>query len=83
MRTQGNSAIAVEGATDVTIRRVIARGGAVGLRLERAAGARVENTIVEGSMTGILLNKVQKRQPAIGISLGDRDHEAQVGLDHV
>ncbi len=30
-----------------------------------------------------LLNKIQKRQAAVGVLFGDGDHEAQVGLHHL
>src|SRR3546814_20372054 len=29
------------------------------------------------------LDQIQELQPAIGVFLGDRDHEAQIGLDHL
>lgn len=85
IRTQGNTGIAVEGAAQVTVSRVIVRGGAVGVRLEKVTDARVENTIVEGSMTGVLLNKVQNTavvnctlvgNSSIGLSVLDAEKTA-------
>ena len=55
----GNTALAVENSEAVTVRRVLIRGGAIGIRLEKVTGGRVENTIVDGSMTGVLLNRIQ------------------------
>jgi len=85
VRTQGNTGIAVENAQQITVSRILVRGGAIGVRLENVVGARVENTIVDGSMTGVLLNKVQDSvlvnctlagNTAIGVSLVDAEHVA-------
>lgn len=57
--TKGMAAVSIENAAEVSIRRIVVRGGAVGIRLESVERGRIENTIVDGSMSGILLNRSQ------------------------
>ena len=85
VRTQGDTAVLVQDAADVTLSRVAIHGGAVGVQLERVQNVRIENAIVEGSMTGILLSKAARssvvnctlvRNTSIGLSVRDADEVA-------
>lgn len=79
----GTTGIQVRNSSDVTIRRVVIHGGAMGIRLESVTGARVENAIVDQSLTGVslanssdaaLVNCTLFNNAAIAMSLSDCRH---------
>ena len=51
--SQGGTAIRARGVEAIALSGVLVRGGAVGIRLQEVAGVRIENCIVDGSLTGI------------------------------
>jgi hypothetical protein len=59
VRTKGGTALLVEGARDVTVRRVRLLGGAIGLRCRDVAGGRVENCVVHGAPIGVSLTQAR------------------------
>jgi hypothetical protein len=54
--------------------------GGVGRELVAAAVFELVDRLHQADVA--FLDQVQELQAAVGVFLGDRDHEAQVGLDH-
>ena len=85
IRTQGSVAIEASAASDVGVQRVLIHGGALGVRFEDVANGRIENVIVDGSMSGISLSKTSETavvnctlvdNAAVGFSVADVRHAA-------
>lgn len=83
--TQGTTAVEAENASNLTIRRVLIHGGALGIRLKNVTGGRVENTIIDASMSGVALggcrdcavmNCTLYNNSAVGLSIADAEHVA-------
>ncbi len=60
VRTKGSAAVRVEGARQVTLRRLLLRGGALGVQLKDVTGGRVENVIVADVLVGVSLGGVRR-----------------------
>ena len=58
--SRGGTAIAGRGVDGVVLSDVLIRGGAVGIRIQEADGPRIENCIIDGSLTGIALDGVKR-----------------------
>jgi len=72
--------ILARGAKDVVLSGVVVRGGPVGIQFQEVAGVRIENCVVDGSLTGIALdhvtaativNNTVTRADTTGIALAD------------
>ena len=55
--------------------------GRIGRELKAPAVVKLLGRAYEAE--GALLNQVEERQSLVAVVLGDRDHQAQVGLDHL
>ncbi len=60
--SRGGTAILARGVEKVGLSGVLVRRGAVGIRIQEADGARIENCIVDGSLTGIALDRVKRAE---------------------
>ncbi len=57
--SRGGGAILAHGVDSIRLSGVLVRGGAVGIRMREVDGLRIENCILDGSMTGIALDGVK------------------------
>lgn len=76
--TRGGTAVLAQGVKEIDLSGVLVRGGAVGIRLRDIAGVRLENCIVDGSLTGVacdgvtgagIVNNTFTHTDTVGISL--------------
>ncbi len=73
---RGGTAILARGVDAVRLSAVLVRGGAVGIRIQEVVGARIENCIIDGSLTGIALDGVKRA----GVVNNTLTHTDSVGI---
>ncbi len=74
--SRGGNAVFACGMKDIGFSGLLIRGGAVGIRLQKVTGVRMDNCIVDGSLTGIACDAVA----GAGIVNNSFTHTDTVGL---